>query len=232
MIQDLGKLQDVLKVKFKNQKLLENAFVHRSYLNEHPGFSLPSNERLEFLGDAILEFSISKYLYQKYTHAPEGQLTAIRSAIVKTDSLASEARKLNLGDYLLLSKGEEEGGGRKNPYLLANTFEALIGAIFLDQGMDKTEKFLKENLFYKIAEVVKGGEIKDPKSLFQELTQEKFSVTPTYRVLSEEGPAHAKIFRVGVFLRKEKIAEGKGRSKQEGSEEAAREALEVIEGRG
>jgi len=223
-IKETGKL---LNLRFKNQALLRNAFVHRSYLNEDPNFDLPSNERLEYLGDAVLELVVSHHLYQNYPKLTEGELTALRAALVRTESLATEARRLGLGDALLLSKGEEQGGGRTNPYLLANTFEALIGAIFLDQGLEKAAAFIKKELLPKTDDILRRG-LKDAKSLFQEKAQEKYSITPTYKTLAEWGPDHNKQFRVGVFLGKEKVAEGEGRSKQMAEEAAAKNALQTI----
>jgi len=212
-------------ITFKDSNLLRNAFVHRSYLNENPTFNLPSNERLEFLGDAVLELTVSHHLFKNYLAFTEGELTALRAALVKTESLAAESGRLKLGDYLLLSNGEEAGGGRGNPYLLANTFEALVGAIFLDQGLQAAKNFLKKELLYKAKELYRTG-LKDAKSCFQEIAQEKYSITPAYRTLSEWGPDHNKHFRVGVFLGKQKMAEGEGRSKQIAEEEAAKKALQ------
>lgn len=217
-----------LKRKFKNPDLLENAFVHRSYLNENPEFPFPSNERLEFLGDAVLEQIVSDFLYHHFPALPEGELTALRAALVRTESLAEEARRLNLGKELLLSKGEESSGGRDNPYLLANTFEALIGATYLDQGIEKTKDFVQKELLYKTEKSLKAG-TKDPKSKFQELTQAKFGTTPTYRVLKEEGQPHKRRFLCGVYLKRRKIGEGEGKNKKEAEEAAAKAALETYE---
>lgn len=216
-----------LDLRFKNPKILQNAFVHRSYLNENPKFALPSNERLEFLGDAVLELIVSHHLYKNYPNHTEGELTALRAALVKTESLADEARRLKLGNRLLLSKGEEEGGGRNNPYLLANTFEALVGAIFLDQDIEAARNFVKKELLYKTEDILKLG-LKDAKTLFQEIAQEKYSITPSYRTLAEWGPDHDKHFRVAIFLAKRKVAEGEGKSKQAAEEEAAKSALEAV----
>jgi len=212
-------------VKFKNPDLLENALVHRSYLNENPDFPFPSNERLEFLGDAVLEQIVSNYLYHNFPALPEGEMTALRAALVRTESLAEESRRLGLGEKLLLSKGEEQSGGRDNPYLLANTFEAVVGAIFLDQGVEKARGFIDRELLYKTEDSLKTG-IKDPKSKFQEITQAKFGVTPSYRVMKESGPPHSRKFVSAVYLQRKKIAEGEGRSKKEAEEAAAQEALE------
>jgi len=227
---DIAKLEKNINIKFNNPKLLENAFVHRSYLNEHPNFELGSNERLEFLGDAVLELSASEKLYHSYPERPEGDLTNFRAAIVCTSSLAEEARKLNLGEYLSLSRGEEESGGRNREYILANTFEAFLGALYLDQDLKTCGGFLEKNLFYKIAEIVESGKYRDAKSTFQEITQEEVGITPTYKVLEEWGPDHAKHFRMGVYLDDHLVGVGEGDSKQEGEQEAARNALEKWKG--
>lgn len=221
---ELHNLEKTLSLSFKNKTLLREALTHRSYLNEHPDSPCHSNERLEFLGDAVLEFTISKFLYDKFPDYPEGVLTAFRSRIVQTKSLAALAEEFSLGDFLFLSRGEEEGGGRKNPGLLENAFEALLGAIFLDFGIKKAEEFVKKH-FGPIIKNLKPSDLKDHKSLLQEITQEKEKITPIYKVLSQIGPDHAKIFTVGVYLGEEKIGEGTGTSKQTAEEEAAKKAL-------
>lgn len=221
---DLEKLEKNLGISFKNKSVLREALTHRSYLNEHPNLGLSSNERLEFLGDAILEFLISRLLFKRYPESPEGVLTAFRSRIVQTKSLSQIAQKFSVGEFLFLSRGEEEGGGRKNPGLLENAFEALLGAIFLDQGMEEVENFVKIHFTPEISSL-KPSDLKDSKSLLQELAQEKEKITPSYKVLSQVGPDHAKIFTVGVYLGERKIGEGTGLSKQEAEEEAASEAL-------
>ena len=217
-----------LKVRFENPDLLENAFVHRSYLNENPDFPFSSNERLEFLGDAVLEQIVSDFLYHSFPSLPEGELTALRAALVRTESLAEEARRLGLGKELLLSKGEEAGGGRDNTYLLANTFESVIGALYLDQGLGKTKEFVNRELLYKTAESLRAG-TKDPKSRLQEITQARFGATPTYRVAEEWGPAHDHHFRSAVYLKGKKTGEGEGKSKKEAEEKAAQSALQILE---
>lgn len=224
---DAAKIEETLRISFKDKNLLQNAFVHRSYLNENPDFALSSNERLEFLGDAVLELVVSQHLFANYPKLSEGALTALRAALVKAESLAGEAKRLGLGNSLFLSKGEETGGGRSNPYLLANTFEALVGAIYLDQGIKAASDFAKKKLLYKTEDILKSG-LKDAKSHFQEIAQEKYSITPAYKALAEWGPDHDKHFRVGVFLDKQKLAEGEGRSKQIAEDAAAKKALEVI----
>jgi ribonuclease-3 len=219
-------LEKVIKISFKNKQLLNTALTHRSYLNEHPKENLSSNERLEFLGDAILEFIVSRKLFSLFPHLDEGILTTLRSLIVKTDSLAEAGNRFQLGEFLLLSKGEEETGGRVNKSLLANTFEALTGAIFLDQGLEKTEEFIELSIGEKIKTIDSLENIKDYKSLFQEKAQEKKKITPTYRIINTSGPDHDKIFTVGAFLNKRKISQGKGKSKQEAEQRAAQKALE------
>jgi len=211
--------------KLRNSKLFEEAFTHRSYLNEAK-LKIASNERLEFLGDSILSFAISNYLYAKYPDFDEGNLTNLRSLMVNTRSLSEIARELNMGYLLRLSKGEEESKGRENATLLENSFEAYVGALFLDQGITCVVKFLDNTLFPKIQELVNKKAFKDPKSLLQEKVQAKKQGSPLYKVLEETGPSHAKIFRVGVFVNGKKLGEGAGKSKQIAEESAAKIALE------
>jgi len=211
--------------KLKNSKLFEEAFTHRSYLNEAK-LKIASNERLEFLGDSILSFVISNYLYSKYPDFDEGNLTNLRSLMVNTKSLSEIARELNMGHLLKLSKGEEESKGRENETLLENSFEAYVGALFLDQGITSVVKFLNNTLFPKIQELVNKKAFKDPKSLLQEKVQAKKQGSPLYKVLEETGPSHAKIFKVGVFVNGKKLGEGAGKSKQIAEESAAKVALE------
>ncbi len=218
-------LEKTLGVSFKNKNLLIQAFVHRSYLNEHPKEGFVSNERLEFLGDAILEFLTSHFLYQKFPSFPEGELTNLRSKLVCDRSLSEIAMKLKLGDYLLLSRGEEGSGGRKNPSLLSNALEAVLAAIYLDQGLVALKKFLESHLFPTIKLAKK---YRDYKSDFQEIVQEKFKITPTYKTLREAGPDHAKVFDVGVYLDKKLWGRGEGKSKQEAEQAAAKKALVKI----
>ena len=225
---DISKLQQNLKIKIEDMELFKTALTHRSYLNENSGYKNPSNERLEFLGDAVLQFLSSEFLYKKYPGNPEGDLTAYRASMVNTDSLAEESKRLAYGEHLLLSKGEEQTGGRERPYILANTFEAILGAIYLDEGIDTCRTFLEKNLFYKIDRIVATGDYKDKKSLFQEIAQEKFGITPTYEILQEWGPDHNKEFEVGVFLEKKIIAKGRGASKQKAESAAAEKALKNI----
>lgn len=225
-------LEKLIGIKFKDENLLRQSLVHRSYLNEHPQFKLGSNERLEFLGDAVLEFISSHLLYEQLPDYSEGSLTNIRSCLVRTSTLTEIAQGLYLGDYLLLSKGEEELGGRKNVSLLANCFEALIGAIFLDQGIRVVKSFLLELLFPKFNQTMKRQRFKDFKSLFQELTQAKEKITPSYRVLKETGPDHDKTFTVALWVGKKLWSKGVGKTKQEAEEKAAELALEKAREKG
>lgn len=227
---NLSILSEKVGVKFKNESFIEHAFVHRSYLNESKKFS-ESNERLEFLGDSILSFLTSTFLYNKFPKEPEGQLTNLRSSIVKTSTLADIAAVLSLGDYLLLSKGEEEGGGRKNQSILADTFEAFLGTVYLDSGIDAAEKILVTHLFPLLDRVLKEKLYKDSKSSFQESVQEDARVSPQYRVLKETGPDHAKEFTVGVYVDNKLWGEGMGKSKQDAEQKAATQALEKWEKR-
>jgi len=227
MIKNFSSLEKKLNLKFKNKDLLVQAFCHRSYLNENPDFYLEHNERLEFLGDAVLELVVTKYLYQTYPKKPEGELTNWRAALVNAKMLSEIAKDLDFNDFLLLSKGEARELGKARQYILANTFEALIGAIYLDSEYKACEDFIKKYLTVKLPEIIEKGLFRDAKSRFQEEAQERVGITPTYKVLEEWGPDHAKHFIIGVFLDKELIAKGEGSSKQEAELEAAKEALEV-----
>lgn len=211
----------------KNKALFEQAFTHRSYLNESKT-PLESNERLEFLGDSILSFVVSEYLYQHYPDFNEGILTNLRSLLVNTKSLANASKSLEFGKFLRLSKGEEESKGRENDTLLANCFESFIGALFMDQGIDAVRGFIAQVLFPMADEIVAKKAFKDPKSLFQEYVQAKKQSSPVYKVLHEEGPPHSKIFTIGAFVNQTNIGEGVGKSKQEAEEEAAKHALEEV----
>jgi ribonuclease III len=212
---------------FKDKKLFEQAFIHRSYLNEVKE-NLSSNERLEFLGDAVLSFVVSRDLYKKYPNFEEGILTNLRSLLVNTKSLAEAARELNFGQYLKLSRGEEDSKGRENQSLLADCFEAFVGALFLDQGIEAAAEFLSQTLIQKTEALVQKRSFKDPKSLLQEAVQAKRQNSPVYKVISEEGPPHAKIFTIGAYVNKELLGTGKGKSKQDAEEKAAIQALESI----
>lgn len=213
--------------KLKNQKLFIQAFTHRSYLNESKK-PIESNERLEFLGDSILSFVISDYIYHNYPDFNEGILTNLRSLVVNTKSLAKQARTLGFGQHLLLSKGELESNGRENDSILANTFEAYLGAVFIDQGIDAAREMLNKTIIPLIKEYVDRKVFKDPKSLLQENVQSKKQNSPQYKVLHEEGPAHAKIFTIGVFIENKQMGEGTGHSKQEAEEKAAEQALAAL----
>lgn len=227
MATDYTNLLSYLGLKFNDSSLLEKAFTHRSYLNEVKNVK-QSNERLEFLGDSVLSFIISSILYSKRPADPEGDLTNLRSYIVKTHSLAEASEKLNLGSYLKLSKGEELSGGRNNTQLLANTFEALLGAVFLDQGILGAKKMVEEILLPLFKKEVEEGPPKDSKSLLQELVQEQTKQSPKYKIMATHGPDHAKEFTVGVFIKGLEMGKGTGLSKQTAEEEAAKEALKKM----
>lgn len=209
---------------FKDKKLLETALTHKSWINEHQGIR-ESNERLEFLGDAVLQFVVSKELYTRFPKKGEGYLTALRSSLVNTQNLYKIAQKLSIGGKIYLSKGEEEMGGRENPSILANTQEAIIGALFLDQGIEKAAKFIKENILTNLEEKLKKP-LKDPKSLLQEYVQAQGYPAPKYQVIKETGPDHAKTFTIAVLIGKKVWGRGTGKSKSEAAQGAAREALD------
>ncbi len=223
---DLNKLEKKLDLKFKNQGLLKTAFTHRSYLNENKGKVFEHNERLEFLGDAVLELSVTRFLYDKFPKKPEGELTALRSALVNSVMLASVSNELGFEDYLLLSKGESKDTGRARQYILANTFESVVGAIYLDQGYEVADKFIENVLFPKLSHVEENKLFLDAKSSFQEKAQEQTGFTPSYKTLREIGPDHDKEFIVGLYIGNELIGEGKGKSKQEAETDAAKKGLE------
>lgn len=220
-------LQTTTGILFKNKTILHHAFYHRSYLNEARHIK-ESNERLEFLGDAILSFLTSEYLYTQYPEFPEGILTNIRSGLVKTKSLADVSTTLHLGELLYLSRGEEESGGRTNPSLLADCFEAFLGAIYLDQGIDAARKLLTEYVFPLAQKIVDTKSYIDFKSLFQEIIQQESRISPTYKVVKAEGPDHAKTFSIVVLVGETIMGEGIGKSKQEGEQAAAANALEKL----
>ncbi|HBL51610.1 MAG: ribonuclease III [Candidatus Blackburnbacteria bacterium RIFCSPHIGHO2_02_FULL_39_13] len=216
-------VENKLNVVFKDKGVLHRALLHRSFLNENPE-ELESNERLEFLGDAILEFIVSEHLYERFPSEDEGHLTALRSKLVNTTSLATVATELGLGESLYLSRGEEKSGGRQNTGLLANTTEAIIGAIYLDQGLESTKKFVFDYITRKVPQVVQKS-LKDAKSLLQEYVQASGFAAPVYRTVSETGPDHAKNFLVEVIVGKNPFAQGSGLSKQVAAQNAAEEAL-------
>ena len=226
-MKDFSKLEKDLKLEFKDKDLLTQAFCHRSYLNENSNFNLEHNERLEFLGDAVLELVVTKLLYLEYPKTSEGELTAWRAALVNADSLAQAARELNFNDYLLLSRGEAKDAGKARSFIMANAFEAFIGSLYLDQGYETCQTFIKSRLMIKLPEIISKGLFKDSKSRFQEEAQERVSITPTYKVIQESGPDHAKYFEIGIFLENDMVAKGEGSSKQEAEEHAAENALEI-----
>jgi len=224
---DFSDFETKIQYTFKNKTLLEQAFTHRSYLNENREAGREHNERLEFLGDAVLELVVTEFLYAKYPDKPEGDLTAYRAALVNTQSISDAATKLGMNDYLLLSRGEARDTGRARAIILANAFEAMIGAIHLDAGYEEAKKFIADQLFHKADEVVEKRLWQDAKSRFQEISQEKEGITPSYQLLDQSGPDHDKVFVVGAYIGNEKIANGEGRSKQEAEQAAAEKALQV-----
>ena len=218
--------EEVLGLSFKNKDLLVEALTHRSYLNENKAAG-PHNERLEFLGDAVLELATTHFLFTKFPSNPEGDLTAYRASLVNTVSLAESAKMMGLNDMLFLSKGEAKDTGRARDIILANAFEAVLGALYLDQGYDAAEAFVAKHLYPKIDAIIANKAYQDAKSRLQEAAQEKKNITPTYKTLSEEGPDHDKKFIVGVFLGEKELARGDGKSKQEAEQSAAERALDV-----
>ncbi len=219
-------LQKNIKITFKDPDLLVSALTHRSYLNENRDFHLSHNERLEFLGDAVLELIATRYLYDNYPH-PEGELTNFRSALVNYRMLSEIARRLKLEDFLQMSKGEAKDTGRARQVILANAVEALIGAIYLDQGYEVAREFVTREILIELPDIINQGAYLDPKSKLQEIVQEKNGITPHYDVLEEKGPDHDKIFTVGVFLGKKQVGQGQGPSKQEAEVSAAQNALKT-----
>ncbi len=222
---DLTEFQNKIGIIFKDKSLVQQAFVHRSYINENKQSGLSHNERLEFLGDAVLELVITDFLFKKYQNKAEGELTAYRSSLVNADTCASIAIKLGMGEYLLLSKGESKDTGRARQYILANALEALIGSIYLDQGYDTAKDFIEKNFTPLIESIISEGAFIDSKSLFQEKAQEFDGITPSYKTVKESGPDHEKKFTVGVYVGKELVATGEGESKQDAEQNAALEAL-------
>lgn len=226
MEKNFSKLEKTIGITFKNKDLIRQALVHRSYLNENRDFPLDHNERLEFLGDAVLELIVTEHLFNNYPN-PEGELTNWRASLVNAIMLSRVAQEIALEEFLFLSKGESKDKGSKaRGSILADALEALIGSIYLDQGWDSSHKFIHENIIPKLPEILKNKLYVDPKSRFQEVSQEKSGFTPHYRVISEEGPDHDKEFVVGVYLGDELVAKGEGTSKQEAQVDAARLALE------
>ena len=222
---DFSKLESQIKIKFQNPDLLQTALTHRSYLNENRSYPLPQNERLEFLGDAVLELVATEYLYRNFPN-PEGELTNFRSALVNYRLLAQIAKEIGIEDFILLSHGESKDTGRARQVILANALEALIGAIYLDSGIINSEKFIQEFVLTKLPEIIREQAYLDPKSRLQEVIQDRMAITPVYKVISESGPDHAKNFVIGVYVGDRLIGEGAGPSKQDSEVEAAKNALE------
>lgn len=225
-MKDFTAFEAKIGVKFQDHTVLTQAFTHRSYINENPRSGLEHNERLEFLGDAVIELIVTDYLYRTYPTHHEGDLTAYRSALVNAVIMGEVATALGMNDYLLLSKGEEKDTGRARQTILANTYESFVGALYLDQGYESCVKFVIESLLPRLEHIIKSKSWKDPKSMVQEEAQERLGVTPSYKVIGEVGPDHDKHFTIGIFFGDKKIAEGKGRSKQEAQQTAAQAALE------
>lgn len=224
---DTLEIEQLVGTKIKNQDLYTSAFTHRSYLNEHRGFPLPHNERLEFLGDAVLELVATEYLYNNYPH-PEGELTSFRSALVNYRRLADIAARIGLEKFLRMSKGESKDTGRARQVILANAIEALIGAIYLDAGYTAASSFIEKHILTELQKIIEGKEYLDPKSRLQEIVQERKGVTPTYGVIDESGPDHKKLFIVAAFIDNKEMGRGEGPSKQEAEVAAAQDALNKI----
>jgi ribonuclease-3 len=225
---NIDKLEKLLGVTFKKKAYLQTAVTHRSFLNEHKDEDLGNNERLEFLGDAVLELIISDHLYREYPEHPEGDLTSFRSAVVRTESLAAASRELDAGKFLRMSKGEKDSGGADKDYLLANTYESLLGAIYMDQGYEEAKDFVFRTLVPKIQDIVENRSDIDSKTKIQEMVQAKFKLTPTYDILKEEGPDHDKKFVVGVKINDKVVGEGEGPSKQKAEEDAATNGIKFL----
>ena len=224
MLEKISELENKIGFTFKNKDHLLMALTHRSYLNENPDWHLDHNERLEFLGDAVLELLVTEYLYNNYPN-PEGELTNWRAALVNAVMLSKISNEFDLNKFVLLSRGEAKDTGRARQYILANAIEALIGAIYLDQGYEPSEEFISKFVLKELSGIIENRLYRDAKSLFQEMAQDKVGITPTYEVIREWGPDHARNFQVGVFLEKEFVASGEGPSKQEAQQQAASEAL-------
>ena len=230
---NLAELERKIGISFKNKNLIREAITHRSYLNECPNQNLKHNERLEFLGDAVLELIVTDYLFRKMPESPEGMMTGLRASLVKADSLIKVAHKIDLDKFILVSKGESKDKSSKGfETILANAVEAIIGAIYLDSGFAAAKKFVEENILIHLEEIIRNKEWKDAKSLFQELSQAELEITPKYKILKEWGPDHNKKFLVGLYLDDKLISKGKGSSKQEAEIEAAKEALTLKKEKG
>ncbi len=224
----MEELERNISFKFKNRDLLSEALTHRSYLNEHPEWKFPHNERLEYLGDAVLELAVTEYLYHEFPEMPEGQLTVLRAALVNYQFLARIAEEIDLGRAVLMSKGERGDSSKAREVILANAIEALIGAVYLDQGFEPCKKFTKDLILVHLPEILETRSYKDPKSELQEIVQDKLRLTPTYRVIEETGPAHRRTFKIGVYFGERLAAQGEGASKQEAETQAARSALDNL----
>ena len=225
MLPNTETLEKKIGIGFKNKDVLAEALTHRSYLNEYANGALPHNERLEYLGDAVLELVITHELFKKFPEYMEGQLTVLRAALVNAQMLSKIAENIGLGDFMRMSRGERKVTGKARELILANAIEAVIGAIYIDQGIDAVKKFILKFIWTHLDDIVKNKSYKDSKSELQEIIQERLKVTPTYKVTEESGPAHKKTFKVGVYFGDKFIADGVGASKQEAEVEAARNAL-------
>ncbi|MBX4190067.1 ribonuclease III [Candidatus Parcubacteria bacterium] len=226
MAMDTSTLENNIGITFQNKDLLLQALTHRSYLNENSKWPLDHNERLEFLGDAVLELVVTEHLYQHYPN-PEGELTNWRAALVNAVILSEISKSFDLNEYILLSRGEAKDTGRARQYILANAIEALIGAIYLDQGYQKSAEFIQRFVLSELPRIIEQRLYRDAKSLFQEKSQEKVGITPNYEVIQEWGPDHARQFKVGVYLGKDLVGQGEGPSKQEAQQKAAEEGLKT-----
>lgn len=222
---ELAPLQERIGYKFNDIKLLEQAITHRSYLNEHPDWPTGHNERLEFLGDAVLELVVTEYLYETHPTTPEGEMTNWRAALVNANILSEITNEFDLNPALMLSRGEARDTGRARQYILANAIEALIGAMYLDGGYEPCKKFIGKFVLTHLPDIISNKLYRDSKSLLQEVAQDRLSVTPTYRVMEEWGPDHARQFKIGVYLGRELAGEGSGESKQDAQQVAAEDAL-------
>jgi ribonuclease-3 len=225
-MKDFTPFEQSIGIVFTDKALLQRAFTHRSFINENPKSGMEHNERFEFLGDAVIELIVTDYLFRNFPTHNEGELTAFRSALVNAIIMGEVATELNMNDYLLLSKGEAKDTGRARQTILANTYESFVGGLYLDQGYDVCKKFIHDTLLPRLDAIMKNKSWKDAKSQVQEEAQERVGVTPSYHVVSESGPDHDKYFNVGIFFGDQKIAEGKGKSKQEAQQNAALAALE------
>ena len=217
-----------IDLKFNNYEILQTALTHRSYINEVDEDGMRHNERLEFLGDAVLELIVSEFLFETYSDRPEGELTSFRAATVRTDSLAETSKRMNVGAFLLMSKGEEATGGRDKNYLLANAFESILGAIYIDQDYDACKEFVNKWLLPKIDKIVKLRLDIDAKTKFQEISQSLLKMTPEYKLITQVGPDHEKTFTMGAYVGDTLYGKGKGKSKQRAEEEAAKEGLKKL----